>query len=370
MKQALLIVILAQFLIPSLSYGASLKELEARLNDLEDELLIAQEENKDFTKEIDNSIKLSGYVDIEYISSSLASQKDSFRMHHTSLFFEKRLSERLHFFSEVEYEDAPKFEAEGKGKPFKAQEGKIFLEAVNLSYLLNSKTNFRLGRFYTPAGIWSVDHYPAFVPTQERPQHIRRIFPQLVDGAMVYGTLPFLGETFLNYDIYTGNGEGNVAKKDSNDDKAYGIKTSLLLPYMKHFEIGTTYYTDVLNDKTEKTATGFHSKIKAGNVTLQLEYSEGEEELAGAVTNSEGYYAQLVYGIGKYTLGIRHDFYDNDTSAASKSTKYGTVNALFANYHVNENVVVKLEHHLIEVEDTTSEKYNKTLLSVVAYLGN
>ena len=113
-----------------------------------------------------------------------------------SLFFTKDFGNGWSFFSEVEYEDGPKFE--GDGTTLSSQDGKIFLESVNMTYLHKPDLSARVGRFFTPAGIWSVDHYPPFVGTQLRPQHIRKIFPQVIDGAGVFGSLTLKDNTYFS----------------------------------------------------------------------------------------------------------------------------------------------------------------------------
>ncbi|MDT8383772.1 MAG: porin [Gammaproteobacteria bacterium] len=354
-------------LVPTLASSATVAELEERLLKLEDQSMVSAEGIYDINTRVENQMVISGYTDVEFISDSRAGTPDGFRLHHMSLFFEKNMGDKWRFFSEVEYEDAPKFEGT-TNNVIKDADGKIFLEAVNMTYLWRQEANLRFGRMFTPAGIWSVDHYPTFVPTQERPQHIRAIFPQNVDGAQVFGTLG-MGSSFLNYDAYVGNGRSdNAGKSDDNSTKAIGAKLSFLFPLLNHFELGSSYYTDAQDSKEggeELTATGFHGKMKAGQATLQFEVANGEWE----TTEREGAYVQLMYDWDKYTFGVRADTYDEDSgNSASKSEI--TMNSVFANYHVNKDVTLKIEFHAVDNEDPVDEDYEKTIISVVGYLGN
>jgi len=226
---------------------------------------------------------------------------------------------------------------------------------------------FRFGRFFTPAGIWSVDHYPPFVPTQERPGHIRKIFPQLVDGVMVYGTAQ-MGKHYLNYNVYYVNGEGNDGHGDANDDKGIGAKASAILgiPMFSHFEVGGTVYTDP-KDTTygdnERLSIGVHGKAKIKDITLQSEaaYATFEDGATSKGTVS-GYYAQIIYEPSAWGVGFRHDMYDSDRSVDDETT----TNSLFVNYRFNVNLVVKAEHHFID--DDKGNDDSKTIFSVVSYL--
>jgi len=256
----------------------------------------------------------------------------------------------------------------------------ILLEAMNLDYALNNATTLRVGRFFTPAGIWSVDHYPPFVMTQDRPQHIRRIFPQLTDGAAIKG-IHELGNTFFDYNLYVGNGETSNfnGKQDSNRDLATGLRVNVSLPFTQVFDVGVTYYREMMDDPalgaddpaSNKHAYGIHAKIRQGGLGFQAEYADGKYEptkvVAPAVTvgstyHSKGYYGQLSYDIDKWTLGYRYDLYDPDTSAALDNTK---INSLIVNYHLDKNTVLKWEHHLLNLEDPASKDYYRSIASIV-----
>lgn len=348
----------------------------ANTDAFEEELTVLKEDTAELNARLDDMLTISGYTDVEYTVSDQAGKEPGFRLHHLSLFFEKRITDEWHFFSEIEYEDAPKYETDEttftespsgkKVHTFDAAQGKLFLEAVNLSYAWRPDASLRFGRFFTPAGLWNVDHYPPFVPTQERPLHIRNIFPQVFDGAMVYGTRP-LGGTFLKYDLFWGNGEGNTGKKDSNSHKAHGLNVGVLLPFLKHTEFGATYYRDTINDGTEKTGRGVHAKVKAGGFTFQTEYARGDyNPAASTYYERTGYYGQAMFDVGSWTLGLRHSFYDSKSTGDNELV----ANALFVNYHVSHTLVLKVEHNLFDYDNEATDDYASTTFSAVAYLGN
>ena len=344
--------------------------IENRLENLETGLEIAEEANAELRTELENRMRISGYVDVEYVVKD--KNDPGFRMHHLSLFFQKKLSDKWRFFSEIEYEDGPKVDNEEGNTvevntptgttnvaDFSAAEGKIFVEAINMDYLWKPQAIIRVGRFFTPAGIWSVDHYPPFVSMQERPKHIRKIFPQLVDGAMVYGTFG-LGKNYLNYNAYVGNGEGNIGHGDSDNQRAMGLKTSFVasVPMFSHLELGGTFYNDpnLAGSGSNKTAMGGHLKAVVGDVTFQSEaaYSKFEEPTS---TTKKGYYGQLTYAPNQWAVGARHDLYNSGSDRVA--------NSVFVNYQALTNLVLKVEHHMIDDDGTDS---TKTILSIVSYL--
>ncbi|KAF0193050.1 MAG: Uncharacterized protein FD165_153 [Gammaproteobacteria bacterium] len=345
--------------------------LEQRVRKLETELQLSREEIQQSRQQQD--VDVSGYVDFEYSGYSETPGKESaFRLHHLSLFFTKQLAEKWRFFSEIEYEDGSNFEGPETAGVLKSDDGKIFVEAVNTDFLYDSRANLRVGRFFTPAGIWSIDHYPPFVPTQVRPQHIRKIFPQLVDGLMVYGTLP-AGDSFVNYDAYIGNGEGNSGAGDSNSEKALGAKISVVFPALD-LEVGGTIYRDEKdtgNANADKTAAGVHAKLSAGGFTGQFEYAAADLTPAGGGSDDEveGWYLQILYDLSNWTFGLRHDVYDSDKDNPVTLTE-DTVNSVFVNYHVSPTMVIKLEHH---VTDDASDPVNdptQTMASMAIFLGD
>jgi hypothetical protein len=362
------VVPLLFFLLGSHSIGLCAQsdpsEMEEQIQILQDDISILQDQLEEVNQDNFNRMSISGYTDLEYHQSSSPSEDRGFRLHHMSLFFEKRITDTWKFFSEIEYEDGPIFEGED-GTMDKA-DGKIFLEAVNFTYFSHPMLNFRGGRFFTPAGIWSVDHYPPFVATQIRPEHIRAIFPQVVDGVTAFGTLPLRG-MFINYDAYIGNGEDANGNGDNDSKKATGGKLSLLLPVFKYFELGGSVYQDTLNTGADKQAIGAHLKLKFYKFTLQNEYAAASFDEPGDTWKRTGYYSQLQFDTRHWTFGGRYDYYDAD----DRDDNDRTATSAFVNYHVNDSIVLKLEHHIVEFNDqTVDENYDHTIASVVIYLGN
>ena len=383
-------VTLGCLLFPVTGMSATLEEIDQRLKKLESDVSISREETDDLDSRFRNNMSVTGYADVEYITTNENGKDDGFRIHHLSMFLKKQISEKWRFFSEIEYEDGPFYEpskasnvstasvpaASGVPDATTVGSGKIFAEAVNFDFQWRPDTSLRAGRFFTPAGLWSVDHYPPFVATQERPQHIRLIFPQLVDGAAISGNHP-IGKAFVNYDLYIGNGETTRfdGAKDSNSTKAAGLRFAVSLPIAQQFELGATLYRDKLAsaadaNKPEKDARGFHAKVRLGGFGYQAEYADGSYKPTVLPGNNlpyhrKGFYNQISYDVSSWTLGYRYDYYDPSTI---KSNDVKRFNSVFANYHVSKNIVLKLEHHLVDQEDPTKQDYYKNLASIAVNL--
>ncbi len=215
---------------------------------------------------------------------------------------------------------------------------------------------------FTPSGIWSEFHYPPYVPTQDRPLFIRKIFPQVIDGVSAFGQYE-VSNNFINYTFYSGNGEGNNGRGDQNSSKSVGLRTQLILPALKNSIVGLDYYQDTLNTGIDKQVYGAHGKFNFDNFTVQTEYAKGELSGNSAFTQDMlGYYVQGVYDYKDFSFGYRYDFYDKDRASAVDHKKHN----YFVNYHVTPNIVLKAEYNDNIIED--KDNYQGFILSIAAFL--
>lgn len=350
------------------------------LEEISDQAEMALFSFEDLSNTISHSLKVAGYADVEYKGYEDPDKAGEFRMHHLSLFFSKQFDNNFKFFSEIEYEDAPKFEGTNDGSGgTKVASGKIFVEAVNFDWNKSQYINLRVGRFFTPAGIWSEDHYPPFVTTQERPLHIRKIFPQLVDGMSFFGSTELIENHLFNYTTFVGNGESNTnlsGKSDINSSKAIGFKGDYVTPWLDDFLVGFTLYQDN-NDSSEnnnetleakKFAFGLHLKVRYSNINVQAEFAEADLNFNESINNykSEGYYVQAFYNLNTWDLGYRYDVFDSKDITMEKIKR----NSLFINYHVNESIRLKAEYHDDDYEDPLKNDYGFYIFSITGYLGS
>ncbi len=369
MRRAIVILVAVTtfFFYAAQSSASEVEDLKNAVDEMQSRLEVLEAEQVDAGEKTSQIMEISGYADVEYIMTDEHGKNNEFRVHHLSLQFLKQISEQWSLFSEIEYEDGPFFEANNDGTTaMKKSEGKIFVEVMSLNYNYSPKISFRLGRFFTPAGIWNIDHYPPFVSTQERPQHIRKIFPQVVDGVLVHGGAT-LGNTPVNYSLYIGNGEGNNGNNDGNEDKAVGGRLTLKLPALTLTEVGVSGFTDTNNSNTEKSSYGVDLKVQWKNLKFQGEYATASvKPLTGTGYDISGYYGQAIYGYKSWDFIYRYDWYDPKDSVDNDEA---TINTLAVNYHFTPKVVAKAEHHIVGLDDPAKKNYTKTILSVAVFLG-
>lgn len=100
---------------------------------------------------------------------------------------------RFKFFSELELEKPLIWR---EGDDFSKQESFLDVERLYLDYNLNEKLNVRAGRYLTPAGRWNLIHASPLVWTSSRPLATSNLFPQALNGVMLYGAIPYKEEAF------------------------------------------------------------------------------------------------------------------------------------------------------------------------------
>jgi hypothetical protein len=253
--------------------------------------------------------------------------------------FGKQITQEWRVFAETEYENAPVINPDDKSQ----SSGTILLEQVYIERLFIPEIKIKVGRFLTPAGIWLINRYSPFTPTQTRPQHIQKIFTQFLDGVELHGTLN-MRDDLISYHIYAANGEGNSGGADSNQDKTAGGRLELFFPAFYNLKIGVSALSDKLNNGANKAAKGVDLQFKADRFRIQGEYAVDDynPDSPALAYKSEGYYLQAQYDIEKFTIFYRYDYYDPDNSTSLNKV---TVNTGGLNYHWTPYIVSKIENN-------------------------
>ncbi|MDH5639335.1 MAG: porin, partial [Nitrospinota bacterium] len=329
MAVVMVISIAVLLALPGASLGAESSEgseesLNRKLEELQIEIEVLSANVENLEETMAKSVNVSGYMDAEYIINDQKGQADGFRTHHFSFFLEKKLYKKWSVFSELEFEDAPYFEAGSSESGFEFAEGKILLEQAYMDYTSSPNLAFRVGRFLTPAGIWNINHYPPFVTTQSRPQHIRHIFPQYLDGFEIHGSVN-IQDFMVNYMGYAANGQGNPGGGDGNEEKAFGGRLEFMVPFMVEIKAGVSALSDELNDGTAKSATGVDMQFRVRWLKIQAEYAQATMDPAeGEAYGSNGYYVQAQTNIGKLTLFARYDVFNPNDSVPDSEVVVNT----------------------------------------------
>lgn len=334
------------FCLPATATGETTEELkeqvkalEKRLEKVETTSEISAAWFEDINSRLKDEVEITGYIDAELDLTSQQGANNRFRTRHFSVLIGKAINEQWRIFTETEYENAPIINPDDNSQ----SSGTILLEQVYIERLFMPEIKIRAGRFLTPAGIWLINRYSPFTPTQAKPQHIQKIFPQFLDGALVYGSFN-LSDDLISYHIYAANGEGNSGGEDSNQDKTVGGRLDLFFPAFYNMKIGVSALGDKLNDGADKTAKGVDLQFKADSFRVQGEYAVADynSDIPGQSRKSEGYYVQALYDIGKFTIVGRYDYYDPGDSAGLDKV---TVNTGGLNYHWTPYIVSKIENN-------------------------
>lgn len=339
-------MISAVFCLPATATGETteelkeqIKALEKRLEKVETTSEISAAWFEDINSRLKDEVEITGYIDAELDLTGQQETNNRFRARHFSVFIGKTINEQWRIFTETEYENAPIINPDDDSQ----SSGTILLEQVYIERLFMPEIKIRAGRFLTPAGIWLINRYSPFTPTQTKPQHIQKIFPQFLDGALVYGSFN-LSDDLISYHIYAANGEGNSGGDDSNQDKTVGGRLDLFFPSFYNMKIGVSALSDKLNDGADKTAKGVDLQFKADRFRVQGEYAVADynSDNPGQSRKSEGYYVQALYDIGKFTIVYRYDYYGpGDSTGLDKVT----VNTGGLNYHWTPYIVSKIENN-------------------------
>lgn len=308
-------------------------------------------------------VDVSGYADAEFYLTDNDSENSRFRVRHLSLFFLKDIQEDWKLFTEIEYEDAPLIEStHTAGDDPDTVQGKLFVEQMYIEYHPDLAWDVRFGRFLTPAGIWNIYHYPPYVPTQERPLMIRKIFPQVSDGIQARYSHSF-GVPVIDTHLYAANGAGNPGRLDRNENKAIGARFNLEYgPWWA----GASVYGERDNAGIKRSAWGLHLLANYSPLRFQAEYQYRDNDtLTGDHSIDRGFYAQAMYDIEKWTLAARYDWYDPD-SGLSNADMFRYTGAV--NYHFAQNVIAKAEYNRNDLEN--GEDYNEAIFSIVVAIGD
>jgi hypothetical protein len=105
---------------------------------------------------------------------------------------------RLHFFSELEFEDLLHVNTDGEGG---TDDARFLTERLHGDFSWMDQATVRAGKFLTPIGRWNVIHAQPLVWTTSRPLVTSLPFDPHVTGASVFGSV-FPNASAVNYSLY------------------------------------------------------------------------------------------------------------------------------------------------------------------------
>lgn len=377
-------------LLPIIVLGASMLTVFApptvrgdeRLELMEREIKDLKKENEDVKKRLDSVeadseetkhsygmlsklVDVSGYADVDYTLTDRKGENNHFRIRHLSLFFTKDIQKEWKLFTEVEFEDAPRIESNEGADTVARSQGTVFVEQMYIQYHPYADWDVRVGRFLTPAGIWTIYHYPPYVPTQTAPLFYKIIFPEVSDGVQLRKSFS-VKDSVLDTHLYVSNGSGNPGGTDRNKNKAVGARVNLSM--VSGLSFGASYYREKDNQDVMKNSFGLHLLYNYGPFGLQTEYQMRRNKPSNAESfNDEGLYAQVTFDIDKWTLAGRFDRYDSNSrlSGATQNRYTGAVS-----YHFAHNVVGKVEYDRNTFNSPALKDFNQVILAIAVAIGD
>ncbi len=287
---------------------------EKRLADLEERL--AAVESAQSTADKDDSknlFRIYGFTDMgvqrtwisetsliaPYLASSNAT---NFVVGNLNLYLDAQPSKDWRFLGEVHFSNAPGGSPEQSntsppagvlarlterqyGHPDPAQPdgtyvfgGLVSIERAHLDWTHFSFLKVRVGQFFTPFGVYNVDHGTPVVITTKVPFFISsRMFPTRQTGVMIHGST-FAGPWELGYSAYVSNGRTDLAPITFEDDRGFGGRISAANEQSGalSMKFGASFYTGRVSDEVVDITLGPGGSLVAnGHSTYAFRESIG-----------------------------------------------------------------------------------------------
>ncbi|WP_437578396.1 hypothetical protein [Sorangium sp. So ce887] len=161
--------------------------------------------------------------------------------------------------------------------------GLVSIERAHVDWTRFNLFKVRVGQFFTPIGIYNVDHGSPVLITAAVPYFITsRLFPTRQTGVMVYGNT-FTGPWELGYNAYVSNGRTENAPFAFDDNRGFGgrLHASYEDPGKLTLKLGASFIASRSRDWVSDTKLGefaptIHSTwalreyVGAGDVSLDV----------------------------------------------------------------------------------------------------
>lgn len=250
--------------------------------ELQQETTAQQERVTALEENLLGRVNLTGYYSFEYINED-SPAVGAFRQHQLAFFISRQVN-RWNFFSEVEFEYAPAYDA--VNQVFSRGNGGIKVERAWMEYSHNRYFSVRAGKQFFPT-YWQVYHFPHLTLSTQRPLNASStLFPREFVGASVYGTMskPVGASEFgVGYNVYIANNQvPDDGRRDQRDEKALGGKVQLQFPVagrLKKFDVAVDGYRGRLSNaratQASDTIWGMDTQLEIDRFLFLGEYARG-----------------------------------------------------------------------------------------------
>lgn len=151
--------------------------------------------------------------------------------------------------------------------------GYTVIERAHIDWQESSAFNLRVGSFFTPFGIWNMDHGSPTLISLNLPQTIvTKIFPLRQTGIMAHGMF-FLSDWELGYYATLTNGRQELSNFAFSDDRGYGGRLYVAHdPGSFNIKLGVSGFLGHVEDKVVNL-TAVYPQVVLDNTT-SVEYDE------------------------------------------------------------------------------------------------
>jgi hypothetical protein len=260
---------------PPATEAAELKALleaqQKRIDALEARLDDAQSPDEEV---VEDKLKIYGFTDfgLQRIFSSdsfaaFSETETSFVLGNLNVYFDAQPIERWRTLFEIRFTNAPNgnlvttptgattrtstFQFDPHAGVWDAPMwgGYTVIERAHTDYLASQYFNVRVGNFFSPIGIWNVDHgSPVLIPVTPPQIILQRFYPLRQTGLQFYGSA-FAGPWELGYVLTLTNGRQELSNFDFDDDKALGGRLFARNEGEVRTQIGVSAYAGNAEDK-------------------------------------------------------------------------------------------------------------------------
>lgn len=268
-------------------------------------------------------LKMKGFSDIGFSAKTTSgADSNTFSLGTVDLFITSEVADRVSFLAETDFE----FNTD-------TNEGNFELERANLKYSLSDLFNIKIGRMHTPLGYWnqSYHHGTWLQTTVFRPEIYKfeddegGFLPVHSVGMELLGTKEFAAFG-LEYNLDVLNGRGRTRTgvqnvEDKNDSKAVNLLLSLRPHSVEGLKLGANIYADRIpaNPGVSTRTRQIDELILGGYATYirdkvellgELFSIRHDDKTSGKDFDTLGFYLQGGYKIDEFTPYYRFDFID------------------------------------------------------------
>jgi len=291
--------------------------------------------------------RIGGWADLMYLDSSHPGKDHYFNVPHLYLYFDTRLHTRWRTMLEFRYLNSLDRESSDKGSITQIQ--RAYLE-----YKQGIPAKFRIGQFYTPAGLWKEKHGMMMVDSSHKPiiEDMGWV-PTLSTGLQFLGK-KMKGQWEWNYALF------GTVKEGIDQDEGSGYGGDLNIIFNERFRFGlfgSDYYNNMKgadHDSGQREAFMGYAEIflVRNKLLFRTEYLRVDRGDAGT---ADGYYTKMKWQFHP-KLFVNHRFDNADDLNVLARHRIQT---LTMGYRPLPKLRTRLEFAVHNLDQAENARYNE-----------